>query len=318
MLHEIASMANQSQNAQYATERCLQRLALHSGWNFGHALLPAADKPDELVPTYVYYHEDPGRFRRFREVTLGMRFCRGECLPGRVFASGQPEWITDVPDGLAEQRAALAKELGIGTAIAFPVLVGGKVAVVLEFFSDQVIQPDARITDAMVGVGMQLGRVLERAEFEEHLLTIGEDIQRRIAQDLHDDVGQELTGLELKSVTLAEMLASSKSRAGKLAADIADAVDRTCSKVRGLSRGLGPVELEQGLLAGALERLPLRPLQVLGSYANVTVPTLSGSSIAMWRCTYIVSPRRPSPTPCGIAGRGTSESLWMKRMAEPF
>ena len=149
----------------------------------------------------------------------------------------------------------MAEELGIGTAVAFPVLLGDKVAAVLEFFSDRVIQPDSRIADAMVGVGLQLGRVIERAEFEEHLLTIAEEIQRGISQDLHDDVGQELTGLGLKAQTLAEMLAPATTPSGKLAADIAASVDRTHDKVRGLSRGMLPIELEEGLLAGALEQL---------------------------------------------------------------
>jgi len=33
---------------------------------------------------------------------------------------------------------------------------------VLAFFSDRVIQPDSRIAEAMVGVGLQLGRVPSR------------------------------------------------------------------------------------------------------------------------------------------------------------
>ena len=51
------------------------------------------------------------------------------------------------------------------------------------------------------------------------------------------------------------MLAPAKTPAGKLAADIAAAVDRTHDKVRGLCRGMLPIELEEGLLAGALEQL---------------------------------------------------------------
>ena len=51
------------------------------------------------------------------------------------------------------------------------------------------------------------------------------------------------------------MLAPAETPAGKLAADIAAAVDRTRSKVRGLSRGLLPVELEEGLLAVAMRQL---------------------------------------------------------------
>ena len=51
------------------------------------------------------------------------------------------------------------------------------------------------------------------------------------------------------------MLAPAETPAGKLAADVAAALDRTRSKVRGLSRGLLPVELEEGLLADAIGQL---------------------------------------------------------------
>jgi PAS domain S-box-containing protein len=255
MLHEIAVMVNQAQNAKQAMEYCLQRVVTYCGWSFGHVLLPAADKPDELVLAYGHYPEGPERFRRFSEVTLGIRFYRGQCLPGLVFISGEPEWTLDVRQELMECRAVVAEELGIVMALAFPVLVGQKVAAVLEFFADRVIQLDGSITDAMAGIGMQLGRVVERADFQEHLLTTAETIRRGIALDLHDDVGQELTGLGLKAETLVEMLAAAETPAGKLAADVAAAVDRTRSKVRRLSRGLLPVELEEGLLAGAIGQL---------------------------------------------------------------
>ena len=255
MLHDVASMANQAQNTEQAIEYCLRQVAMYNGWCFGHAQLPAADNPDELVPAYACYAEDPERFRHFREVTYGLRLRRGEGLTGRVLASGKLQWSTDLQNDLVECRALVAEELGIASAVAFPILVGKKVAVVLEFFSDRVIQPDSRIAEAMVGVGLQLGRVIERAEFEEHLLTIAEEIQRGVAQDLHDDIGQELTGLGLKSQTLAEMLAPATSPPGKLATDIAAAIDRTHEKVRGLSRGMLPIELDEGLLASAIEQL---------------------------------------------------------------
>ena len=255
MLHDIATMANQTQNIEQAIDYCLWRVATYDGWCFGHALLAAADNPDELVPGHAYYAKDPDRFRPFREATFGLRFCRGQGLPGRVFASGKPAWTIDLHADLIERRVVIAEELNIARAIAFPVVVGEKVAAVLEFFSDHVAHSDSRITDVMVGVGLQLGRVIERAEFEEYLLTIAEDVQRGIAQDLHDDVGQELTGLGLKAATLAEMLLPVKTAAFELAADIVANVKRAHDKVRGLSRGMLPHEVEEGLLADALEHL---------------------------------------------------------------
>ncbi len=255
VLHDVASVANQVQDPAQAVERCLHRLTRYNGWSFSHAFVPAGDDPDVLIAACVCYQADQDRFCRFREATLEMRFSRGEGLAGRVFASGKPTWSTHLRRDLVSPRAILAKELGIRTALAFPVLVGEKVAAVLEFFSDKLLQPDERIIEVMAGVGMQLGRVLERAKFQEHLLAIPEELQRAFAQDLHDDVGQEMTGLGLKAQTLAEMLAPAKTPAARLAADIAGNVNRTRTKLHGLSRRLLPIELEQGLLAVALEQL---------------------------------------------------------------
>lgn len=255
MLHDIATIANHVPNAEQAIEYCLRRVAMHKGWCFGHAFLPAADNPDKLIPGYACYAEDPQRFCRFREVTLGLRLQRGQGLPGRVLASGKLEWTTDLRRDLVECRALVAQELGIGTAVAFPVLLGEKVVAVLEFFSDQVIPTEERIASVLVSVGLQAGRIIERAAFEEYLLAIADDVRRDLAQDLHDDIGQELTGLGFQAMTLAGMLETAAKPAKKLAAAIAAAVDRTRDKVRGLSRGMLPIELEEGLLAGGLEQL---------------------------------------------------------------
>jgi signal transduction histidine kinase len=148
---------------------------------------------------------------------------------------------------------------------------------VLEFSSDRDLVADAASIDLMATVGVQLSRVMERAKLQEHLLTIADQMQQRIAQDLHDDVGQEMTGLALKAETLAEMLdpgnpcreasngksaaalyanhSGDRDRAGALAADLLVAAKRTQDKVRGLARRILPIELELNSLPGALERL---------------------------------------------------------------
>ncbi|MCC6127501.1 MAG: PAS domain-containing protein [Pirellulales bacterium] len=255
MLHDVASMVNRAQNVEQAIQYCLQRLSSDGDWCMGHALLPATDNREELESAYFYIPKDRKPYRHFREMTHNVRLRRGQGLPGRVFASGKPEWTTDIRQEMTERREAVPKKSLIGTAVAFPVIVGEKVVAVLEFISDQAIAPDEKITETMMGVGIQLSRIIERTDFEEHLLTIAEEIQRDIAQDLHDDVGQELTGLGLKTETLVEKLASAERSTKKLVTDIANAVERTRSKVRRFSRRMLPRELEEGLLVVALNQL---------------------------------------------------------------
>jgi PAS domain S-box-containing protein len=254
LVYDITSMANRSQDVSQAIEFCLHRLTRYNGWRFGHALKPIEGSKGMTLTSYFY---PPGAdcFIPFREATENTRFSRGEGLIGRVLATRSPIWVTQVPGRLAGARSTVAGKLGLVTAVAFPVLVGEKVAAVLEFFSDVVIPVDHRITNLMSGVGMQLGRVIERANLQEHLLKIADQMQQKIAQDLHDDVGQEMTGLGLKVETLAEVLDPIDKRYSKLAADVKANVARVHGKIRTLAHRILPIEIELNSLPGALERL---------------------------------------------------------------
>jgi PAS domain S-box-containing protein len=254
-LHDIAAMANRVQDPEQAIQYTLQHVTTYHSLRFAHAFRPTTDNRNELAVASLYYDNHEGRFDRFRKTMESIRLQRGEGMAGRVFASGLPEWTTDLRSDLAAQRAALAVELGLKTAIALPVLVRDEVAAVLEFFTDRLVPRSASLLAAMTDVGIQLGHVIERAQFQEHLLAIADEVQRRIAQDLHDDVGQELMGLALKAETLAELLASAETPIEQLAADIALAAERTRRKIRTVSRQMLPLEADAGLLAEAIEHL---------------------------------------------------------------
>ena len=246
------------------------------------------------------------------------------CACRQTLAGGQARFVDGSPVCLRGGLEALQRE-GLDRHVSVPLKAKEKVLGImnLAYPADRHFAEDD--IQVLNSIGQQIGMAIEnaqlyveRADFQEHLLTTAEEIRRGIAQDLHDDVGQELTGLGLKAETLAEMLAPAETPAGKLAADVAAAVDRTREQgpralsgtVAGRTRG-GPA----GGRAGAACRM--RPPRVRASRASSTAPTPIRSSTAASPCTCIVSPRRPSPTPCGIAGRGTSASLWIRKTARP-
>lgn len=100
--------------------------------------------------------------------------------------------------------------------------------------------------------------IAERERLEREILEIGERERRRIGRDLHDSLGQMLTGTALAGQVLQEKLA------GRLPAESADAarlvglVESAIEMTRRLSRGLDPVEIEGGGLAQGLRELAAR------------------------------------------------------------
>jgi PAS domain S-box-containing protein len=98
--------------------------------------------------------------------------------------------------------------------------------------------------------------VTQRKALEREVLEIAALEERRIGQELHDDVGQELTGLSLLADALAKSLHDAPAAA--TAARVAAGLERVRRQVRLLARGLVPVEVDPQGLPAALEELAAR------------------------------------------------------------
>lgn len=95
--------------------------------------------------------------------------------------------------------------------------------------------------------------VTERIELERRMVSALEEQQDRIGRDLHDSVGQYLTGVRMLSRNLAERLGGDphKQQADK----IVRYADEASEAVQTIYRGLTPTRIDRGSLVGALEDL---------------------------------------------------------------
>ena len=92
---------------------------------------------------------------------------------------------------------------------------------------------------------------IQRQAFEKDILEISEHEQRRIGQDLHDDLCQRLAGVALRCDLLQQSLAATSKAESALAAKIAREVREAIARTRMLARGLSPAPLgANGLISG--------------------------------------------------------------------
>ena len=97
---------------------------------------------------------------------------------------------------------------------------------------------------------------LERASrAEQRIISISEDTQQRIGRELHDDLGQLLTGVAFMSEVLFQKLTNQGQAEAKQAAMITAYINEAISKTRILARGLYPVELKEADLPAMLQNL---------------------------------------------------------------
>jgi PAS domain S-box-containing protein len=179
---------------------------------------------------------------------------------GKNVAMLMPSPDRERHDGYIENyvRTGHAKIIGIGREVVGRRKDGS-------VFPMELAVSEVKLADKRVFTGF-VRDITERKraeELERALLQISEREQMRIGQDLHDGLGQHLTGIELMSEVLEQNLSARKlpaeaDRAGAIARHVRDAISQT----RMLARGLSPFVLGSEGLVSALKELADRTQEV--------------------------------------------------------
>jgi PAS domain S-box-containing protein len=112
--------------------------------------------------------------------------------------------------------------------------------------------------------------VSERKQLERAILQAVNREQYRIGNDLHDGLGQELTGIALMLRGLAGRLMSEHPPILPEIEGITRLVSNAIESTRALARGLSPVNLERGGLQDALEGLAMHASELYGVPTSFT------------------------------------------------
>ena len=179
---DIAMAANDLPDAEDTLTFALKRVCQFIGWPVGHLYLKE-DSSLNLVPTRLWYFEEPSTYEVLKTVTEQTTFAVGVGLPGRVMAMGHPEWVRDVYADANFPRAKKSDQLGIRSALASPIILRKEVVGVMEFFTPRTLGVDWEVLDLVEQVGTQVGRVLERKKSEEILRQ-----QAQVLDQIHDAV----------------------------------------------------------------------------------------------------------------------------------
>jgi PAS domain S-box-containing protein len=116
-----------------------------------------------------------------------------------------------------------------------------------------------------------------RARLLDQLIAAQEDEQRRIARELHDEMGQSLTSLLVGLRALEE--ASPDAAARRQASDLRNVALRVLDEVRRLARGLRPSALDELGLVAALEFQAAELGQAHGLTVDVQTRGLEGERL---------------------------------------
>ena len=152
-------------------------------WSFGAFWLREGDEL-RCVRTWRAGRD----LRDFDELCRSARFTRGVGIPGRVWATGWPEWQERLSPGPDFPGVPAALAVGLRGAFAVPVrLENGECLGALEFFHHDPRPPDGDLLAMMMAVATQLALFLRRvrAEFE---LARDRNLLRAVIDNLPDHI----------------------------------------------------------------------------------------------------------------------------------
>lgn len=98
----------------------------------------------------------------------------------------------------------------------------------------------------------------QRLHLEREVIEASTREQERIGHDIHDGLGQQLTGISLLAARLATSLAEAKHVEAKLAAALSEHIQQALADTRVVVKGLAPVEIVADGLPKALAALAER------------------------------------------------------------
>jgi PAS domain S-box-containing protein len=119
--------------------------------------------------------------------------------------------------------------------------------------AEQELEKEIARSQAVTRISTELAREVRQLEGE--IRQISHREQERIGHDLHDGLGQELTGVSLMLKTLEHTIVSEAPQLSARVRAVRDMVEQCIATTRALAQGLSPVHLDRDGFAGALEQL---------------------------------------------------------------
>lgn len=262
------------------------------------------DTPHQVLqPAFINLRSTSPQLKRFLEESRRLSFPRGPSVLGRVWERGQTIWLPDFSQDPGFQYSELAAKAGLHSLMAFPIQSAGDFFGVLEMLSARFMPEDQRLFNMMTAIGSEIGQFVQRRaaeaalrhahnelevrvqhrtaelrtanqrlqdsiaarkRLENELLEITEKERRRIGLDLHDDLGQKLSGIALMTKGLELKLARQQARETEEAARIHGLVQEAMSHASDLAHDLATLELEEQELPVALAGLAAHVRELFG------------------------------------------------------
>jgi len=165
--HTVTQILAEAATVEEATPKILGAIGECLGWDVG--ALWRVDREAGVLRCIEVWHKRSVQVPEFESASRERTFLPGTGLPGSVWLSREPTYLPNSVNDANFPRAPIAAREGLHAAFGFPILLGGEVLGVMEFFSHEIRQPDQELLNMVATIGSQIGQFTERKRAENAL-----------------------------------------------------------------------------------------------------------------------------------------------------
>jgi PAS domain S-box-containing protein len=196
--HAVTRVLAECATLAEAAPRVLRALCENLGWSTG--ALWRVDRQARLLRCEEIVHLEPSTAGELERASRGRTLASGVGLAGRVWSSGQPVWMAEIP------------------ALALPIRLGADVLGVMEFFSREPHAPEEASLRMMAAVGSQIGQFIERERSDELIRTTAAAVASATGAEFFRALVQHLAAvLETRHAFITECTDDARTRVRMLA-----------------------------------------------------------------------------------------------------
>jgi PAS domain S-box-containing protein len=165
--HTVTQMLVEAITFEEVAPKILQTVCEFLLWEVG--VLWRVDAQAGVLRCVEVWHRESVKVPQFEAISRQSTFMLGIGLPGRLWSSHEPAYIPDVVYDVNFPRASVARSEGLHAAFGFPIMLGGDVVGVMEFFVRERRQSEHELLSMMATLGSQIGQFIEGKRAEEKL-----------------------------------------------------------------------------------------------------------------------------------------------------
>ncbi len=207
----IMSALSDANSLKDATKKILQIIAEDLNWDMGTFWI--VENQAKALKAIEIWHRTNINAPELIRITREEKMPFGKGLPGSIWKSGEPAWISNIADDINFTRCSIANKEGLHGGFGFPIKSGNRVLGIVEFFSRKTRSFDHDLLQDVTTLGGQIGQFIDRLVALENLQkTIGE--RDEFLSIASHELKTPLTTLSLQLQMLERSLRTAPNQAG--------------------------------------------------------------------------------------------------------